>query len=93
MAGILHSSESLVQEGTLLPLQSLPLGNQGTHVTAWWYSQMLCAALPIAPDFELRLFKAPKVVSAIQNQRFHTSFLQRCGSAFTLNLLQRAFTS
>lgn len=41
------------QEGMLLALQSLPLGNQGTHVTAWWHLQMLCAALPITPDYEL----------------------------------------
>lgn len=33
-----------LKEGTLLPVQSLPLDNQETHVTAWWHPQMLCAA-------------------------------------------------
>lgn len=53
-----HSMAALLpleqlQEGLLPPLQSLPLGNQETHVTAWWHSQMPCAALPITPDYEL----------------------------------------
>lgn len=42
-----------LQGGMLLALQSLPLGNQQTHVTAWWHPQMLCAALPITPGYEL----------------------------------------
>lgn len=41
------------QAGMLLALQSLPLANQGTHVTAWWHLQMLCAVLPITQDYEL----------------------------------------
>lgn len=82
-----------LKEGTLLPGQSWPLGNQGTHVTAWWHPQMLCAALLITPDYEVRLIKASEVVSTNQNQHFYTSFLQRCGSAFTPNPLQCAFTS
>lgn len=48
-AAILQLERS--QEGMLLALQSLPLGNQGTHVTTWWHPQMPHAALTITPYY------------------------------------------
>lgn len=87
MPGTLHGSDSSTRPaegGDTAASAVLPLGNQGTHATAWWHPQMLSAALPITPDYELRLFKASEVVSANQNQHFCISFLQRCVSVALL---------
>lgn len=36
--------------GAAAGIAVLALGQHGTHVTAWWHPQMLCAAWPITWD-------------------------------------------
>lgn len=45
-----HSMAGVAAGGAAAGIAVLALGQQGTHVTAWWHPQMLCAAWPITWD-------------------------------------------